>query len=47
MNWGEFFSMGERAFYVWGSFGAFALAIIVEVLLLRMRLKKVRQKVNT
>jgi heme exporter protein CcmD len=47
MNWTEFFSMGERAFYVWGSFSAFALAIMVEVLLLRMRLNKVRQKVNT
>lgn len=47
MNWGEFFSMGERAFYVWGSFGAFALAIMVEVLWLRMRLKKVTEKVNT
>jgi heme exporter protein CcmD len=47
MNWNEFFSMGERAFYVWGSFGAFGLLIIVEILSLRMRLKKVRQKVNT
>ncbi len=47
MNWNEFFSMGERAFYVWGSFGAFALLIIGEVVLLRTRQKKVRQKVNT
>jgi heme exporter protein CcmD len=47
MNWSEFFSMGERAFYVWGSFGAFGLAIIVEIVLLRMRLKKVKEKVNT
>ncbi len=47
MNWSEFFSMGERAFYVWGSFGAFGLAIIVEILLLRMRLKKVAEKVKT
>ena len=44
MNWSEFFSMGERAFYVWGSFGAFALLIVVEAVLLRMRLNKVRQK---
>lgn len=43
MNWSEFFSMGERAFYVWGSFGAFALLIIAEVVLLRMRLKKVKK----
>ena len=44
MNWNEFFSMGERAFYVWGSFGAVALAMIVEVVLLRIRLKKVQRK---
>lgn len=43
MNWNEFFSMGDRAFYVWGSFGAFALFIMVEILLLRMRLKKVEK----
>ena len=43
MNWGEFFSMGERAFYVWGSFGAFALAIVVEIVLLRVRMKKVKK----
>jgi heme exporter protein D len=39
--------MGERAFYVWGSFSAFGLLIMVEILLLRIRIKKVRQKVNT
>jgi len=38
MNWNspaEFFSMGGYALYVWGSFGACALAMIVEPLLLR------------
>ncbi len=43
MNWSEFFSMGERAFYVWGSFGAFGLLIIGEIVLLRIRIKKVRK----
>jgi len=43
LNWNEFFSMGDRAFYVWGSFGAVALAMIVEVVLLRMQLKKVKK----
>ena len=43
MNGSEFFSMGERAFYVWGSFGAFALLIIIEIVLLRTRLKKVEK----
>jgi heme exporter protein D len=37
MNWTEFFSMGGRGFYVWGSYGAFAIAIIVEIVLLRAR----------
>ena len=36
MNWGspaEFFAMGGYAFYVWGSFGACALLMIVEPIL--------------
>ncbi len=34
MNWSEFFHMGGYAFFVWGSYGVFALAIVVEILLL-------------
>jgi len=37
VNWAEFFSMGGRGFYVWGSFGVFALAIAIEIVLLRFR----------
>ena len=37
MNWAEFFSMGGRGFYVWGSYGAFALVIAVEIIMLRRR----------
>jgi len=33
----QFFAMGGHAFYVWGSFGACALAMIVEAWLLRRR----------
>ena len=40
MNWAEFFSMGGRGFYVWGSFGVFALAIGIEIVMLRMRTKR-------
>lgn len=40
MNFSEFFAMNGRAFYVWGSFGAFAIALTVEVVLLRLRAKK-------
>ena len=40
MNWnspGEFLAMGGYAFYVWGSFGVTALALVVEPLLIRKR----------
>ena len=40
MNWGsaaEFFAMGGHALYVWGSFGACALLMIVEPILARVR----------
>ena len=33
----EFFAMGGYAFYVWGSFGATALAVAIEVALVRAR----------
>ena len=39
MNWAEFFSMGGRGFYVWGSYGAFALVIAAEIILLRGRVR--------
>ena len=29
--------MGGRGFYVWGSFGVFALAIVIEIAMLKMR----------
>ncbi|MCX7179698.1 MAG: heme exporter protein CcmD [Proteobacteria bacterium] len=40
MQWnsvGEFFAMGGYGFYVWGSFGVTALAMLIEPLLLRKR----------
>ncbi|MBI5922179.1 MAG: heme exporter protein CcmD [Betaproteobacteria bacterium] len=40
MQWnsiGEFFAMGGYGFYVWGSFGVTALALLIEPLLLRKR----------
>ncbi len=38
---GEFFAMGGYGFYVWGSFGACAAALIVEPLLLAKRRSEV------
>ena len=37
MNWAEFFSMDGRGFYIWGSFGAFFIAIVLEVVFVRLR----------
>lgn len=40
MSWnsvGEFFAMGGYALYVWGSFGACALALVLEPLLVGKR----------
>ncbi|TRZ64134.1 MAG: heme exporter protein CcmD [Rhodocyclaceae bacterium] len=44
MQWnsvGEFFAMGGYAFYVWGSFGVTALALVIEPLLLKKRQRDV------
>ena len=44
MTWNspaEFFAMGGYAFYVWGSFGVTALALLIEPLLLRKRRSEV------
>ena len=46
MNWGSpaaFFAMGGYAFYVWGSFGACALALLIEPLLLNQRRRQAVQ----
>ena len=41
-SWAEFFEMGGRAFYVWGSFGVALLLMAVEVLLLLRRRRRAR-----
>lgn len=46
MNWGsasEFFAMGGYGFYVWGSFGVTAAALLIETLLARKRLSDTRR----
>jgi heme exporter protein D len=40
---GEFFAMGGKAFYVWGSYGVTALLIVAEVLAVRARLRSARR----
>ena len=46
MNWAEFFSMDGRGFYVWGSFGAFSIAIILEIIFVRLRGKRARAAID-
>ncbi|HQW20519.1 MAG TPA: heme exporter protein CcmD [Rhodocyclaceae bacterium] len=49
MQWnsiGDFFAMGGYAFYVWGSFGVTALALLMEPLLLKKRRNDVLRSVR-
>ena len=46
MNWEAFFSMDGKGFYVWGSFGAFLLCIIVEIVMVRLRIGAAQQGVR-
>jgi heme exporter protein D len=49
MNWNspaEFFAMGGYALYVWGSFGACALAMLLEPLLVRQRRNTIVQSLR-
>ena len=36
-SWSEFWAMGGHAFFVWMSYGALLVAIVVEVVLLKVR----------
>jgi heme exporter protein D len=42
-SWQEFWSMGGRGPFVWGAYGVFAAAILVEILLLRAHLRRARR----
>jgi heme exporter protein CcmD len=46
MNWADFIDMGGRGAFVWSAFGAFFLAIAAELVLLRMRSKRVRDELK-
>ena len=50
MQWNsasEFFAMGGYGLYVWGSFGATAAVMVVEMLLVRKRRKELLQQLRT
>ncbi len=49
MHWNsaaEFFAMGGYALYVWGSFGACAVGLLVEPLLIRQQRRQVLQRLR-
>lgn len=49
MQWNslsEFFAMGGYAFYVWGSFGATALVMAVESLLIHVKRKEMQRNLR-
>jgi heme exporter protein CcmD len=39
-SWSAFWAMGGHAFFVWMSFGALFLALVVELVLLRARRRR-------
>ena len=50
MNWGsanDFFAMGGYALYVWGSFGATALVMLVESLLIRSQRRRILRNLRS
>jgi heme exporter protein D len=49
MNWGswsEFWSMGGRGAFVWGSYAVVALAVIAEIASIRSRLARARRAIS-
>ncbi|RMH15331.1 MAG: heme exporter protein CcmD [Gammaproteobacteria bacterium] len=46
MDWSEFFSMGGRALYVWGSYGITFAFIFMELILLINRKKKIERQIR-
>jgi heme exporter protein D len=46
MNWATFFDMGGRGFYVWGSFGAFLLLIVIEIMMVRHRIHRAQVEIH-
>jgi heme exporter protein D len=41
-SWSEFWAMGGYAFYVWGSYAVTAVALALEVVLLRRRAREAK-----
>jgi heme exporter protein D len=46
MSWLEFFAMKGYAWYVWGSYGVSLMVLVVEVVLVRHRMKITLQQLR-
>jgi heme exporter protein D len=42
-SWHDFWSMGGRGAFVWGSYGVVAVAVVAEILAVRARLARARR----
>ncbi len=45
-SWQDFWAMGGSGRFVWGAYGAAALAMVAEVMLLRARARRARSAVR-
>lgn len=45
-SWSEFWAMGGHGFFVWMSYGAMAVAVVAELLALRLRRARALRKVE-
>lgn len=46
MNWAEFFAMKGYGLYVWGSYGAALLVLVIEIILVRHKRKLTLQQLR-
>ncbi len=49
MQWNslsDFLAMGGYAFYVWGSFGACALGMVIEIVILKQRRRAIMARLS-
>ncbi len=45
-SWSEFWAMGGQGFFVWMSYGAMALAVVAEIVALRLRRTRALRKIE-
>ena len=45
-SWDEFWAMGGYGLYVWGSYGALAVGLVMEIILLRRGQKDTLQRLK-